>query len=111
MYTAWFLSAIVAMSKRNASIVFFKWEVIALSELTSLRSIGKEIAKKLQSVDISTAEELKKAGSKEAFHRLKLRYPNVCLTYLYALEGAVSDIEYNQLPEDVKQNLKEYSDF
>jgi len=79
-----------------------------LSELASLKNIGKEIERKLKSVDILTAEELRKVGSKEAFFRLKSRYPNVCLVYLYALEGAIADIEYNQLPEDVKQNLKEY---
>ena len=79
-----------------------------MSELASLKNIGKEIERKLKSVDILTAEELRKVGSKEAFFRLKSRYPNVCLVYLYALEGAIADIEYNQLPEDVKQNLKEY---
>lgn len=81
-----------------------------MAELTSLRNIGKEIEKKLKSVDITTAEELKEAGSKEAFIRLKLQYPNICLVFLYTLEGAISDIEYNQLPEDVKKDLKDFSD-
>ena len=81
-----------------------------MTELTSLRNIGKELEKKLKSADIATAEELKHVGSKEAFVRLKLRDPYVCLVHLYALEGAVSDREYNQLPEDVKRNLKAYSD-
>lgn len=84
--------------------------MIGLAELATLRNIGKEIEKKLKSIDISTAEELKNVGSKEAFFRLKLHYPNVCLVHLYTLEGAISDIEYNQLPEDVKQRLKNYSD-
>ena len=66
--------------------------------------------RKLNSVDITTAEELKKVGSKEAFFKLKLLYPNVCLTHLYVLEGAVSDTEYNQLSERVKQDLKLFSD-
>jgi len=81
-----------------------------VTELTSLRNIGKEIERKLKSVDITTAEELKKVGSKEAFVRLKLHYPNVCLVHLYILEGAISDIEYNQLQGDVKQVLKDFSD-
>jgi len=81
-----------------------------MTELTSLRNIGKELEKKLKTADISTAEELKKVGSKEAFIRLKLRDPYVCLVHLYALEGAVSDMEYNQLPEEVKRDLKAYSD-
>ena len=81
-----------------------------MAELTSLRNIGKELEKKLRAVDIKTAEELKKVGSEEAFLRIKLRYPEICLVHLYALEGAVSDIEYNQLQEDVKQRLKNFSD-
>jgi len=81
-----------------------------MGELTALRNIGKEIEKKLNFVDITTAGELKKAGSEEAFARLKLHYPEVCLVHLYTLEGAVSDMEYNQLPEDVKQRLKNFSD-
>ena len=81
-----------------------------MAELRSLKSIGKAIEVKLKSVGIATAEELKQAGSREAFFRLKLQYPNTCLVSLYALEGAISGIEYNQLPDDVKNSLKEYSD-
>jgi len=81
-----------------------------MSQLTSLRNIGKELDKKLKDVNITTAEELKKVGSEEAFIRLKLRDPQVCLVHLYALEGAISDTEYNQLQEDVKQRLKIISD-
>jgi DNA transformation protein len=81
-----------------------------MTELTSLRNIGKELEKKLKAVDIKTAEELKSVGSEEAFIRIKLQYPKVCLVHLYALEGAVSDTEYNQLQEDVKQRLKSISD-
>lgn len=81
-----------------------------MSELTSMRNIGKEIEKKLKSVGINTAEELKKLGSKDAFFRLKSYYPNVCLVHLYTLEGAILDIDYNQLSEETKLSLKEYSD-
>ena len=81
-----------------------------MAELTSLRNIGKELEKKLKSVDISTAEELQAIGSEEAFLRLKLHYPNVCLVHLQTLEGAVSDTEYNRLSEDVKKRLKSFND-
>ena len=80
-----------------------------MAELTSLMNIGKVIEKRLKSVDISTAEELKKVGSKEAFTRIKLRYPNICLVHLYSLEGAILGVKYHQLPEDTKQSLKDYS--
>ena len=80
-----------------------------MAELTSLMNIGKEMDKKLKSVGITTAEELKAIGSKEAFVKLKLLYPSVCTVFLYTLEGAVSNVEYNHLPEDVKQDLKNFS--
>ena len=75
-----------------------------------MRNIGKEIGKKLKSVEICSAEELKSIGSKEAFFRLKTRYSNVCLVHLYTLQGAIEDIEYNQLSEATKRDLKEFSD-
>jgi len=75
-----------------------------------MRNIGKEMEKKLHSVDIRSAEDLMRIGSKEAFLRLKMRYPSVCLVYLYTLQGAIDDVEYNQLPEDVKRDLKGFSD-
>ena len=84
-----------------------------MAELTSLRNIGKELEKKLKSVGICTAEELKAIGSKEAFSKLKNKYPNdkaMSLVHLYALEGAVADIAFNQLPENVKLDLKNHTD-
>jgi len=81
-----------------------------MSELTSLRNIGRALERKLKSVDINTAEALKEAGSREAFTRLKLQMHKVCLVHLYALEGAVIDREFNELPEETKQSLKEFSD-
>jgi len=64
---------------------------------------------RLKAVGISTVEELRNVGSKEAFVRLKAYDPSVCTVHLYSLEGAISDIDYNLLPEDVKSELKEFS--
>lgn len=73
-------------------------------------NIGKEMANKLKSVEINTAEELIEIGSKEAFFRLKTRYPQVCLVHLYTLEGAIQNIEFNCLSETTKANLKAFND-
>lgn len=81
-----------------------------MAELSSMTNIGKEIEKKLISVGIGSAEELTKLGSKEAFLRLKTRYPNVCLVHLYTLQGAIDGTEYNRLPDEVKRDLKSFSD-
>jgi len=73
-------------------------------------NVGAEIEKKLKAVGIGSAEDLKDAGSKGAFLRLKARFPNVCLVHLYALEGAISGISHEQLPGSVKRDLREYND-
>jgi len=82
-----------------------------MAELTSMMNIGKEMAKKLASVGIVSQEELIQSGAEKAFLKLKERYPQVCLVHLYALEGAVCNMEFNSLPEGRKKELKEFSDF
>lgn len=81
-----------------------------MSDLTSMMNIGKEMERKLKSVGIDTAENLIKTGSKKAFVRLKAAYPQVCLVHLYTLEGAIGNVEYNELSEEKKRELKEFSD-
>lgn len=96
-----------------AGIYRCKWGVgeINMSELTSMMNIGREMEKKLISVGIESAEKLIEVGAKDAFLRLKQKYPSVCLVHLYTLEGAIHDIEFNRISEDTKKELKEFSDF
>ena len=82
-----------------------------MSELTEMMNIGKEMAKKLQAVGIDSSEKLIQKENKQAFLQLKQEYPNVCLVHLYALEGAVCNVEFNSLLEGRKRELKEFSDF
>lgn len=82
-----------------------------MSELTSMMNIGKEMAGKLTAVGIDSPEALIKTGSKAAFLKLKQAYPNVCLVHLYALEGAIQNLEFNSLSKEAKTELKEFSDY
>ncbi len=79
-------------------------------ELTSLVNIGREMASKLRSVEIDSAEKLLALGAKEAFFRLKTRYPQVCLVHLYVLEGAICGIPFHCLTEEKKAELKAFCD-
>ena len=81
-----------------------------MTELTTMMNIGKEMASKLKSVEIDSAEKLIEVGSKEAFFRLKTKYPQVCLVHLYTLEGAIQNVEFNCLSEETKAELKAFSD-
>lgn len=81
-----------------------------MAGLLSMMNIGREMVKKLRSVGICSAEELMAVGAEEAFARLKEQYPQVCLVHLYALEGAVSQTEFNGLSKEKKAELKRFCD-
>ena len=72
-----------------------------MPDLTSMRNIGPEMARKLTAAGIRAPEELLEAGAKDTFFRLKALYPGVCLVHLYALEGAVRGVDFNALPTEV----------
>lgn len=78
--------------------------------MTLMMNIGKEMERKLNSVGIYSSTELLSLGSKEAYFRLKMKYPNVCVVHLYVLEGAISDTKYNELPDNVQSKLKDFAD-
>ena len=77
-------------------------------ELTTMKNIGSEMNRKLTAVGVTTAEELISIGSKSAFLHLKTVYPEICLVHLYALQGAIDNIDFNMLPQDVKDELKAF---
>lgn len=81
-----------------------------MTKLTDMLNIGKELESKLQSVNVDSAENLVELGAKEAFLRLKEAYPNVCLVHLYALQGAITDTDFNNLSRETKEDLKTFCD-
>lgn len=78
-----------------------------MASLTTL-GFGKTMEKKLCSVGIHSAEELKQIGSKQAVFRLKAQYPNTCVVILYYLEAAISGVGIKQLDDACKAELKAY---
>ncbi|MEA5002221.1 MAG: TfoX/Sxy family DNA transformation protein [Christensenella sp.] len=79
-------------------------------ELTAMKNIGAEMQRKLNAIGFDSAEELTRTGSKEAYFRLKSSYPEVCLVHLYVLQGAIDNIAFNLLPQNIKNELKAFSD-
>ncbi len=79
-----------------------------MSELTSMKNIGKELERKLKIIGVNSVDDLKRLGSKETFFQLKQRFPKVCLVHLYALEGAITNKEFNTLSEETKEDLKKF---
>lgn len=81
-----------------------------MAELKTLINIGQELQKKLNSVDIHTTQELMDIGAKQAFLKLKSMYPETCLIHLYALHGAVENVELSQISNQTRHDLKSFNE-
>ena len=79
-----------------------------IKDLTQMENIGKVVAEKLIEVGITSPEELKALGSEQAFVRLQTIDETACLSMLQALEGAVQGIRWHNLPQERKEELKEF---
>ena len=79
-----------------------------MGELSKQPNIGAVVEEQLNQVGITTLEELKEAGSRQAWLRILAIDSSACIHRLYSLEGAVRCIKKSQLPQDVKDDLKEF---
>jgi len=79
-----------------------------MGELQSLTNIGARTEKSLNEIGVHTLADLKKVGSVKAWHRMRAAHPkkDCCICALYALEGAIMDVRWNELPKEVKEGLK-----
>jgi DNA transformation protein len=82
-----------------------------MKSLTSLRNIGPRSARWLDSVGVNTPENLYDIGAVETYFRVKAAYPDlVSINMLYALQGAILDIPWNELPQELKDDLRRQAD-
>lgn len=79
-----------------------------MEELSTLPNIGKTVEQQLNEVEIETIKQLNEAGSRQAWLRIKSIDDSACINRLYALEGAVQGIRWHNLPQEVKDELKEF---
>jgi len=78
--------------------------------VAELKNIGATVAGRLQEIGITTQADLKAVGPVEAFRRIRERNPGVSIPvcyYLYSLEGALRNRHWDDLPQRVKQTLRE----
>jgi DNA transformation protein len=77
-----------------------------------LRNIGPTTAQALINAGITTPASLRALGAKEAFLRLH-ESGAFCGTfhaaYLYALEGAIRDCDWREIPEEDKVDFKAFT--
>ena len=77
-----------------------------------LRNVGPKLATRLIDVGIDSPEKLRKVGARKAFETMYTQgdaYGDYNAAYLYALEGAIRDCDWLDIPEDVKSEYKRYA--
>lgn len=78
---------------------------LAHSELLELKNLGMASVNILQAIGIKTYEDLAEMGSVNAYCRIKNRGIHVSKVMLYALEGALTDVHWNDLAPELKDQL------
>ena len=70
-----------------------------------MRNIGPKSAAWLRQVGLRSFEDLQRVGSVDAFYKIKRAGFKPSLNLLYALEGALLDCHWQQLPEQRRSEL------
>lgn len=79
-----------------------------MGELTKLPNIAAKLEEQLIQVGITTFDELKRVGSREAWLRILVRDPSACIMRLSALEGAIRGVRWHYLDDETKASLKAF---
>jgi len=73
-----------------------------------VRNIGPKSRQWLASIGVHTLDDVVSLGVVETYKRVKAAYPEkVSLNLLYALQAALLDLPWNELPPDIKEELKQ----
>jgi DNA transformation protein and related proteins len=75
------------------------------SELLQLKNLGMASVNILRAIGITTFADLQRAGAVDVYKRIRARDINVSKVMLYALQGALMDIHWNELAPDLKARL------
>lgn len=75
------------------------------SNLLALKNLGNTSVNWLRAIGVNSADELREMGAIAAYNRIRSRGFHVSKVLLYALEGALRDVHWNELSPDHKQVL------
>lgn len=75
------------------------------SDLLTLKNLGAASVNILHAIGINSYDDLKNTGSVNAYAKIKSRGIGVSKVMLYALEGALLNIHWNELDESLKSDL------
>lgn len=74
-------------------------------ELLGLKNLGTASVNILHAVGVNTYDDLSEIGAVETYRRIKARGIHVSKVMLYALQGALMDVHWNDLSPDLKAKL------
>ncbi len=77
-------------------------------ELLALKNLGKTSAQWLHASGIHTADDLRRLGAVSAYQAVKTRGFSASRVLLYAIEGALQDINWKELPNARKLELNKH---
>ena len=76
-----------------------------------MKNMGPKSREWLASVGVHSLDDAAKLGVVETYLRVKAAYPEkVSLNLLYGLQAALLDLPWNELPPDIKEELKKQVD-
>ena len=74
--------------------------------MSSIKNIGPASAKWLAAVGVESIEDLERTGAVEAYRRVRQLEPaKVSLNLLWALQGALMELHWADVPHEVKEEL------
>jgi DNA transformation protein len=79
-------------------------------ELQDLKNLGKTSAQWLHAVGIHSASDLRQRGAVSAYQAVRARGFSASKVLLYAIEGALLNVHWNQLSPGLKQELNQQLD-
>tara|TARA_R110002073_G_scaffold40070_1_gene113670 strand:- start:1927 stop:2190 length:264 start_codon:yes stop_codon:yes gene_type:complete len=78
------------------------------TSIAELRNLGPKMAQWLGAIGIRTRADLSQLGAVDAWFRLKaVRQGHMSLLALYAMQAALMDVDWRELPDELKAALRE----
>lgn len=72
-----------------------------------MKNLGPKSSEWLAGVGVHSLEDVANLGVVETYKRVKAAYPEkVTLNMLWGLQAALLDIPWNELPPDIKEQLR-----
>lgn len=75
------------------------------SDLSNLKNLGNTSINWLKAVGVNNLDDLKRLGAVGAYTKVKQRGFKVSKVFLYALEGALNSVHWNELEPSQKESL------